>query len=512
LASDTTSNATTLLWSTILKEAQITGRSLFEEDRHTIVNAEVNATRKDKLVNHKQHVGLLRSRLKAEWGWEELGDCQKEWEEKAKKMKSTEQDGLLYCDANYKIGNARFHVLIDVTDEGLTQIPFEDFNEEYAKVAESWLECSQATVSFNCSLSTLTDREVFRLDSMRIPIFPPIAENTTTPDELRQVLINFIQAQWEYTHMAAAVPDIPWFDDNFTSYLAPSVTTVPNPSTATITSLYDFLSMIKARQTDNSGVVLFSIKKSLSTCTPQSPQPTPPSPPHTSTSGPPSQMSANATFQTAMPSQPQPQPQLTKKRQLSLSPASALLPHSQQRSADAGDGPQPHHSGNVGDDSRLPQPARSSPHSPVALVNVVDDPQPPSSPLTPIPSVWGSSLTPPRDQDLPKQIHNKVGGKRKIGNNPEDDSARSKKVKLRNTNNIVPVAPSRRTTRSKEVRPTLPRFVMIFCFAPQSYSFPFSSSIKAPKPALTRTGKPAKGWVMATVSDMWDVQTFKQSP
>jgi hypothetical protein len=33
-------------------------------------------------------MGLLRSRLKAEW--EELGDRQKEWEEKAKKMKSTE--------------------------------------------------------------------------------------------------------------------------------------------------------------------------------------------------------------------------------------------------------------------------------------------------------------------------------------------------------------------------------------------------------------------------------------
>jgi hypothetical protein len=176
--------------------------------------------------------------------------------------------------------------------------------------------------------------------------------------------------------MAAAVPDIPWFDDNFTSYLAPSVTTIPNPSTATITSLYDFLSMIKARQTDNSGVVLFSIKKSLSTCTPQSPQPTPPTPPHTLTSGPPSQMSVNAMFQTATPSQPQvePQPQPTKKRQLSLSPASALLPHSPQRSADAGDDPQPHRSGNAGDDSRLPQPARSSPHSPVALVNTVDDP------------------------------------------------------------------------------------------------------------------------------------------
>ncbi|EDR04488.1 uncharacterized protein LACBIDRAFT_330656 [Laccaria bicolor S238N-H82] len=526
---DATSNTTTLLWSTILKEAQITGRSLFEEDQRTTVNAEVNAARKDTLVNHKQHVGLLRSRLKAEW--EELGDRQKEWGEKAKMMKSAEQDGLLYRDANYKIGNAHFHVLIDVTDEGLAQIPFKAFNEEYAKVTESWLECSCATVSLNRSLSTQKDRVEFTLDSMGIPIFPPISENTTTPDELRRTLIDFVQAQWEHTHMQdflsiKAVPDILWTDHNFTSYLALSITTIPNPSTATITCLYELLSMIKAHQTDNSGVTLFSIQKSLSTPTPQSPLPTPPSPPpHTSTSRPSSQTSANATMQLSQTATP-PQPQLPTKTPplLPLLPPALSPPHSTQCSANAGDIPQlpppalspprsPHRlaesqplpppsslqcSANAGDDSQLPPPANSLPHSPSALANVEYDPQPPPSPLTPAPSIRSTSLTPPHDQDLLKQHRIKVGRKRKIGNNPKGNPACSKKVKLTNADDIVPVAPSRRSTR---------------CKGKQAGSALLSSSVKAPKPALTQTGKPAKGWMAEyEMSDVWDIEMFNQTP
>ena len=82
------------LWNKVLKNAPITGRLLFDQEHRSVLSAQINATRKEQSISHKQHAGMLNAKLKIEW--EQLGDRQSEWEAKAALLASAEKDGLLY--------------------------------------------------------------------------------------------------------------------------------------------------------------------------------------------------------------------------------------------------------------------------------------------------------------------------------------------------------------------------------------------------------------------------------
>jgi len=88
-ATETTSDIKTL-WSSLLKSAKPTARTLFEQDRRGFASAEVSKTRHQESISGKQHVGMLNAKLKSLW--EGLSDGgRQEWEAKALELRQAEE-------------------------------------------------------------------------------------------------------------------------------------------------------------------------------------------------------------------------------------------------------------------------------------------------------------------------------------------------------------------------------------------------------------------------------------
>ena len=90
----TTSLDVLSLWTALLKGTQITGRKLFEQEKHGHINNEINAVWKSKGIGAKMHVGMLNTRLKEMW--EDLGDGKEVWNLKAKDINDSMAGNILY--------------------------------------------------------------------------------------------------------------------------------------------------------------------------------------------------------------------------------------------------------------------------------------------------------------------------------------------------------------------------------------------------------------------------------
>lgn len=105
------------------------------------------------------------------------------------------------------------HYSLDITGDGFGEgSDFYAFNPEYAeKVMAPWLTCCQRTVGSTSALLTsilfsnlvvvenvLSNKEVakFTFNEAGCPILPVVDVNNTVPDALRNLLIDYLDAQW----------------------------------------------------------------------------------------------------------------------------------------------------------------------------------------------------------------------------------------------------------------------------------------------------------------------------
>ncbi|KAF9471251.1 hypothetical protein BDN70DRAFT_939081 [Pholiota conissans] len=264
------------LWAAVMKSAKITGRSLFEELHRDGVSAEVSDIRRQKNIGSKAHVGMLNSKLKAMW--EDLGDQKEDWNEKAELARNDEN--LIYrnqaalapsiyellsaligpvTEGNHHIGNAQFHVLyafrnseeklcaggIDVLGfNAKNQTPFQATYSDYDKyVLKPWKSLSQRDLPPNRCPNTTS----FRGDSDGYPILPSISD-AITPDSLRNLLVDFIQAQWMF--FKSSEHPVPWDDPEFQQHVNPLIGNLPNPATAKPRCLYQLHEDIESNQPD----------------------------------------------------------------------------------------------------------------------------------------------------------------------------------------------------------------------------------------------------------------------
>ncbi|KAF8963726.1 hypothetical protein BDZ97DRAFT_1758347 [Flammula alnicola] len=278
------------LWSKTFGNNKVTGRILFEQHHKPALNVEIRTEREVNSIGHHKHAAMLKA--KAKLLWDELsGDARKEWNAKAAALESsaTEAEERMYRlrrnhallessvaallstlvgpiqDGSHKIGNSRFHVLwgyrdvngtlktggIDVADTSLGWISYENLCENYQeRIMETWRKCCEQTVNRN----TPTPRpESFDQDEMGCPILPETSDDTTV-DAMRQLLVDYFNAQW--TSIGNKLP-IPWSNVDFNANLHDPMISISDPATAKATTLFMLHDLIHARQTLSNGFQVF---------------------------------------------------------------------------------------------------------------------------------------------------------------------------------------------------------------------------------------------------------------
>ncbi|KJA15056.1 hypothetical protein HYPSUDRAFT_1070310 [Hypholoma sublateritium FD-334 SS-4] len=313
LPSTTTSTPTTTipsdvtsLWSSLLNATSLTGRQLFDQDMRSSASAAINELRKSNGIGPKMHVGMLHTRLKELW--EDLDDLEKEdWQRKAKDIKESMSTDILSRnqtvfhhnvsvllssligstnDGNHKIGNARFHLLysfrddkdrlktgcIDISSEGPDEsVPYEFFKKDYAQtVLRSWIDFCNHSVKHNKPLQ-IVDSAANRItyDARGCPMLPCIDLSTSTVEEIRKILVVYLDKQWDWSNALAdketdshswgsSADLIPWdFPEELMKFVNPSIAPVSNPISASPIVLFSLLDSIQSLQTVDTGAYIF---------------------------------------------------------------------------------------------------------------------------------------------------------------------------------------------------------------------------------------------------------------
>ncbi|KAF8204534.1 hypothetical protein BJ912DRAFT_1072234 [Pholiota molesta] len=301
-----------LLWSALLKGTIVTGRKLFEDEHRSSISDEVNTIRKHDSIGPKMHVGMMNSKLKARW--EGLRDTERaEWENKAEDLKASDKIGLIYRNqalirdhislllssligpgegGNHKIGHARFHVLwgfrdskenlktgcLDITGENFGErAGYDLFNGDYAtNVMKPWRECCQKTIGKNIPMPKSASHAIM-FDEDLHPLLPHVDVNNITGEALRMILSEFIDAKWVWFRTTVlddmdSIPhEIPWADDNFTSFLSPSFKSLRNPLSMKPPLLFDLYEHLA---TESESILEIFTLTSESAKPPSSPPPT----------------------------------------------------------------------------------------------------------------------------------------------------------------------------------------------------------------------------------------------